>query len=143
LWRIKFTIWQPEKNGITRCPKGVFFFFGKKKKGLKSPYVEGEKKGLNSPYLVHRVVVCHQYIVGFFFFPIFSCCFKSGDQPQEDLAKSGYKTNREAENLGIQSRVEKPAPKMEPPGILEDRVSAQGMERRRYYCRCCAGAAAA
>ncbi len=37
----------------------------------------------------------------FFFFPIFSCCSKSGDQPQEDLAKSGYKTNREIENLGI------------------------------------------
>jgi hypothetical protein len=30
-----------------------------------------------------------------------SCCSKSGDQPQEDLAKSGYKTNREVENLGI------------------------------------------
>ncbi len=30
--------------------------------------------------------------VFFFFFPIFSCCSKSGDQPQEDLAKSGYKT---------------------------------------------------
>jgi len=30
-----------------------------------------------------------------------SCCSKSGDQPREDLAKSGYKTNREVENLGI------------------------------------------
>jgi len=37
----------------------------------------------------------------FFFFPIFSCCSKSGDQPQKDLAKSGYKTNRQIENLGI------------------------------------------
>jgi hypothetical protein len=37
----------------------------------------------------------------FFFSPIFSCWSKSGDQPQGDLAKSGYKTNREIENLGI------------------------------------------
>jgi hypothetical protein len=29
------------------------------------------------------------------FFPIFSCCSYIGDQPVEDLAKSGYKTNRE------------------------------------------------
>jgi hypothetical protein len=42
LWRIKFTIWQPErKNG---CPKG--FVFERKKKGLKSPYLEGGKKGV-------------------------------------------------------------------------------------------------
>jgi hypothetical protein len=32
---------------------------------------------------------------------LLSCCSKSGDQPQEDLAKSGYKTNREVEKLGI------------------------------------------
>jgi hypothetical protein len=31
----------------------------------------------------------------FLFFLIFSWCFESGDQPQEDLAKSGYKTNKE------------------------------------------------
>ncbi len=37
----------------------------------------------------------------FFLFSIFLCCSKSGDQLQEDLAKSGYKTNREVENLGI------------------------------------------
>jgi hypothetical protein len=37
----------------------------------------------------------------FFFFSILSCCFKSDDQPQEDLAKSGYKTNRDLTNLGI------------------------------------------
>jgi hypothetical protein len=35
------------------------------------------------------------------FFSIFSCCIKSGDQPQEDLVKSDYKTNKEAENVGI------------------------------------------
>jgi hypothetical protein len=34
-------------------------------------------------------------------FQFFSCCSKSGDQPQEDLAKSGYNTNHEVENLGI------------------------------------------
>jgi hypothetical protein len=34
------------------------------------------------------------------FFPIFSCCSKSGEHPEEDLVKSGYKTNREAEYLG-------------------------------------------
>jgi len=39
--------------------------------------------------------------VVFFLFSIFLCCSKSGDQLQEDLAKSGYKTNREVENLGI------------------------------------------
>ncbi len=33
-----------------------------------------------------------------FLFSIFSCCTKSGDQPQEDLAKSGYKKNRETTN---------------------------------------------
>jgi hypothetical protein len=27
---------------------------------------------------------------------------RSGDQPQEDLAKSGYKKNREIKNLRIQ-----------------------------------------
>ncbi len=31
----------------------------------------------------------------FFFFPIFSCCSKSGDQPQGNLAKSGYRENRQ------------------------------------------------
>jgi hypothetical protein len=32
----------------------------------------------------------------FFFLAIFSCCnTQNGDQLQEDLAKSGYKTNRE------------------------------------------------
>jgi hypothetical protein len=34
-----------KKNGSTRYPKG--FFFGEKKKGLKSPYLEGGKKRLN------------------------------------------------------------------------------------------------
>ncbi len=41
------------------------------------------------------------YIYIFFFKKKLSCCSKSGDQPQEDLVKSGYKTNREIENLGI------------------------------------------
>ncbi len=41
-------------------------------------------------------------VVFFFFFPVFSCCSKIGDQPQEGLAKLGYKTkNREIENLRI------------------------------------------
>jgi hypothetical protein len=35
----------------------------------------------------------------FFLVAIFSCCTKSDDQPQDDLAKYGYKTNREIENL--------------------------------------------
>jgi hypothetical protein len=37
----------------------------------------------------------------FFFFSIFSCCTKSDNQPRKDLAKSGYKMNKEVENLGI------------------------------------------
>jgi hypothetical protein len=32
-------------------------------------------------------------LVFFFSFPILSCCSKSDNQPQEDLAKSGYKAN--------------------------------------------------
>jgi hypothetical protein len=36
-----------------------------------------------------------------FFLSIFSCCIKSGDQLQKDLAKSDYKTNKEVKNLGI------------------------------------------
>jgi hypothetical protein len=40
-----------------------------------------------------------------FFFLIFSCCSQSGDQPEEDLAKSGYNTNKEIENPGIIFRV--------------------------------------
>jgi hypothetical protein len=34
------------------------------------------------------------------FFGVVSCCIKRGDQ-QEDLARSGYKTNKEVESLGI------------------------------------------
>ncbi len=37
----------------------------------------------------------------------FSCCTKSDGQPQEDLAKYGYKTNREIENLRIILHVDK------------------------------------
>jgi hypothetical protein len=36
-----------------------------------------------------------------FFFQKFSCCSKSGNEAQDDLAKSSYKTNRQTENLGI------------------------------------------
>jgi hypothetical protein len=44
-----------------------------------------------------------------FFLPIFSCCSKSGyQQPQEDSAKSNYKTNRKIKNLGILLHVGKP-----------------------------------
>jgi hypothetical protein len=42
------------------------------------------------------------------FFPIFSHCFKSCDWPKEDLSKSGYKTNKEVENLGILLNIGKP-----------------------------------
>jgi hypothetical protein len=43
-----------------------------------------------------------------FFFSIFSCFTKSGDQPQEGLTKFSYKTNKEVENLGILFHVDKP-----------------------------------
>ncbi len=36
-----------------------------------------------------------------FFFSIFSCCTKTSNQPPKDLAKFGYKMNKEVENLGI------------------------------------------
>jgi hypothetical protein len=44
----------------------------------------------------------------FYFSPIFPCCIKNGDQLQEDLAKSSYKTNREVRNLGILLPIGKP-----------------------------------
>jgi hypothetical protein len=37
----------------------------------------------------------------FFFFSILSCCSKSGAQLQQDVAKFGYKKNRETKSLGI------------------------------------------
>jgi hypothetical protein len=40
------------------------------------------------------------------FFPIFSCFSKR--EPQQDLARSGYKTNRELENLAILLHVDEP-----------------------------------
>jgi hypothetical protein len=43
-----------------------------------------------------------------FFFQFLSVAPKTGDQPQEDLAKSGYKTNKEIENLRIVLNVGKP-----------------------------------
>ncbi len=36
-----------------------------------------------------------------FFFSTFSCCSKSRDQPQEDIANPDYRTNREIKNVGI------------------------------------------
>jgi hypothetical protein len=41
----------------------------------------------------------HQWV--FFFISIFSCYSKSDNGPQEDLAKSSYKKNKEIENLRI------------------------------------------
>jgi hypothetical protein len=41
-------------------------------------------------------------------FSTFSCCSKSSHQPQEDLAKSDYWTNREIKNLGILEHVKEP-----------------------------------
>jgi len=49
-----------------------------------------------------------------FFKNKFPCCSKSGNQPQGDLAKSGYKINREVENLGIRLHVVEP---QEPIGL--------------------------
>jgi hypothetical protein len=43
-----------------------------------------------------------------FYFSNFSCHTKSDDQPQIDLAKCGYKTNRQVENLDILLLVGKP-----------------------------------
>jgi hypothetical protein len=43
-----------------------------------------------------------------FFFPIFSCHTKNDDQPQIYLAKCGYKTNRQVENLDFLLLVGKP-----------------------------------
>jgi len=59
-----------------------------------------------SPYLEQ----C--FIPFFFLFPIFSCCTKSGDQPQVDLAKYDYKTNRHVENLDFLLHVGKPVEHM-------------------------------
>jgi hypothetical protein len=36
-----------------------------------------------------------------FLFSIFSCGIKTGDQPQEDLVRSGYKTNKEVKIMAI------------------------------------------
>jgi hypothetical protein len=36
-----------------------------------------------------------------FFFSIFSCHIKTGDQPQEDLVRSSYKTNKEVKIMAI------------------------------------------
>jgi hypothetical protein len=47
------------------------------------------------------MLIVDQELSVFFFFSVLSCCSKSGHQPQEDLAKSDYKTNAELENLGI------------------------------------------
>jgi hypothetical protein len=44
----------------------------------------------------------------FFSFSIFSCHTKNDDQPQIDLAKCGYKTDRQVENLNFLLLVGKP-----------------------------------
>jgi hypothetical protein len=41
------------------------------------------------------MVVWERWKTCFFFFPIFPCYSQSGNQSQEDLARSGYKTNKE------------------------------------------------
>jgi hypothetical protein len=46
--------------------------------------------------------------INLFIFSTFSCCSKSSNQPQEDLAKSDYRTNREIKNLGILEHVKEP-----------------------------------
>ncbi len=43
-----------------------------------------------------------------FFFSIFSCRIKIGYQPQEDLVRSGYKTNKEIKFMAILLHVGKP-----------------------------------
>jgi hypothetical protein len=44
---------------------------------------------------------CNQTFLFFFLlFLIFSWCYKSADQPQEELAKSGYKRNKEVRKYG-------------------------------------------
>ncbi len=47
------------------------------------------------------MVIKTQVQLSVFFSSIFSCCTKSDNQPPKELAKSGYKMNREVENLGI------------------------------------------
>ncbi len=42
------------------------------------------------------------------FFSIFSCRIKTGDQPQEDLVRSGYKTNKEVKIMAILLHVGEP-----------------------------------
>jgi hypothetical protein len=56
----------------------------------------------------YEINVGPRVLSSIFFFFIFSCCSKSGDQPEKDLAKSGYNTNKEIENLGIIFRVGTP-----------------------------------
>jgi hypothetical protein len=36
-----------------------------------------------------------------FFFSIFSCHVETGNQPPEDLVRSGYKTNKEVKIMAI------------------------------------------
>jgi hypothetical protein len=42
------------------------------------------------------------------FFAIFPCRIKTGDQPQEDLVRSGYKTNKDVKIMAILLHVGKP-----------------------------------
>jgi hypothetical protein len=43
-----------------------------------------------------------------FFFSIFSCRIKTGNEPQQDLVRSDYKTNKEVKIMAILLHVGKP-----------------------------------
>jgi hypothetical protein len=70
-----------------------------KKNTIPTPYFLLSKENFLCFKLFHKLTTCLS--LPMCFFSIFSCCIKSGDQPQEDLAKSDYKTNKEVENLEI------------------------------------------
>jgi len=52
-----------------------------------------------------KIVTSNLFIL---FYSIFSCCIKSGNQPQEYLAKYVYKINRKMKNLEILLNVGQP-----------------------------------
>jgi hypothetical protein len=53
-------------------------------------------------------LLIHNSEIPVLYFSIFSCCIKSGDQPQGDLVRSAYKTNKEVEIPGILLHFGKP-----------------------------------
>jgi hypothetical protein len=82
----------------------------------KTPYeTPGEFRGFSNLFPISGKTwkwpisfLCRHTIQRFqpmFLFSIFSCCIKSCHQPQEDLARSGYKTNQV---LGILLYVDEP-----------------------------------